>query len=64
MRELLKRCAKPFVALFSLAKEAVKSLPLFASVIFGVGFPVRGTDADPDPPKPLDGKSPGSPPAQ
>jgi hypothetical protein len=64
MRQFLQRCAAPFVALFSLMKEAVKSLPLFASVIFGVGFPVRGTDADPDPPKPVDGKSPGSPPPQ
>jgi hypothetical protein len=64
MGGFLKRCARPFVALFALAKEAVKSLPLFASVIFGVGFPVRGTDADPDPPKPIDGKSSGSPPAQ
>jgi len=53
IRRFLKRCAWPFVAVFRLAKEAVKSLPLFVSVIFGVGWPVRGSDADPDPPKPL-----------
>jgi hypothetical protein len=49
---------------FSLLKEAVKSLPLFVSVIFGVGWPVRGSDADPDPPKPPTSKPSGSLPSE
>lgn len=60
MRGFLKRCASVFVAVFSLAREAVTSLPLFVSVILGVGWPIRGTDADPDPQKPVNPRPPGS----
>jgi hypothetical protein len=55
----LKGCASVCVTVFSVAKDAVMSLPLFFSALLGVGFPIRGTDADPDPPKPANAKSPG-----
>jgi hypothetical protein len=52
MSVFLKRCASVFVAAFSAVKDMLKSLPLFFAVILGVGWPIRGTDSDPDPPKP------------
>jgi hypothetical protein len=60
MKDFLKRCAAALAVPFLLLRDAIKSLPLFASVIFGVGFPVRGTDADPDPPKSLPSNATGS----
>jgi hypothetical protein len=56
-----KRCASVCVAVFSMAKDVVKSLPLFFSVLLGVGWPIRGTDADPDPPRPEKTKSSDAP---
>ena len=58
MRKVLKAFAASGIAVWSVAKDAVMSLPLFVSALFGVGWPIRGTDADPDPPKPRNPESP------